>query len=146
MEVDTKSHFEEGYQKGGKVYVTKAFPINFDKDSKFMRFTNRNEFNVLIQINMEMEPKDFSEISNGVIKNSDFALPAEKLSTIFEEFKVNDKNRRKMFKWEWGFFEREERYDAEMLKLTGVELLVMLVTAIAQMYVLKSLFDKNQII
>jgi len=52
----------------------------------------------------------------------------------------------RMNKWEWGFLEKEERYDEEMLKLTAFELIVILVTSIVQMYCIKNLFDNKQII
>lgn len=60
--------------------------------------------------------------------------------------KTTEKSRERTFKWEWGFLEREERYDSEMLKLTGVELIVILATSIVQMYCVKGLLENRQVI
>lgn len=40
---------------------------------------------------------------HGIVGNQHFAVPAEKLSTIFEELKDTEKSRERSFKWEWGF-------------------------------------------
>lgn len=114
------------------------FSITFTMDSKFIRLTNRNSIPVLVELNMEVDLKELT-VGAGIATNKHFALPAEKLATIYEELKNTEKSRTQMYKWEWGFLEKEERYDEEMLKLTGVELLAILATAIVQMYCIKGL-------
>ena len=59
---------------------------------------------------------------------------------------MTDKARNRMYKWEWGFLEREERYEDQMLKLTAAELTAILATAVVQIYCIKSLLDHKQII
>lgn len=73
-------------------------------------------------------------------------LASQKLQTIYEEYQQSMRSESRMNKWEWGFLEKEERYDEEMLKLTAFELIVILVTSIVQMYCIKNLFDNKQII
>jgi hypothetical protein len=60
--------------------------------------------------------------------------------------RLTETQRNRVYKWEWGFLEREEHYEEEMLKLTGVELLIILGTAIVQMYCIRNLFDRDGII
>ena len=47
--------------------------------------------------------------------------------------------REKLYKSEWSFKDREERHQSQMLVLTGVELFVIITTAIVQMYCIKNL-------
>ncbi len=75
-----------------------------------------------------------------------FEVSAQKMNTIMEESKQTDKTRTQMYKWEWGFLEREERYEDEMLRLTAAELFAILVTAIIQMYCIKNLLESKQIV
>ena len=51
-----------------------------------------------------------------------------------------------MFKAEWSFKDREQRHQSEMLILTGVELVVILGTAIVQMWCIKQLLDNRIIV
>ncbi len=51
-----------------------------------------------------------------------------------------------LYKWQWGFLEKEQRYHQDLLRFTGVELLAILLTTMIQIYSVKSLFDNNHII
>jgi hypothetical protein len=55
-------------------------------------------------------------------------------------------SRSKTFKWEWGFLDLEAHFDEQMLKITALELLVIIMTALVQLYCVKTLFYENQII
>ena len=55
------------------------------------------------------------------LKNDDLKLAGTKLDSIYQQLRGGENSRARMFKWQWGFIEREEHYEAEMLKLTAVE-------------------------
>lgn len=54
--------------------------------------------------------------------------------------------REKIFRSEWGFHDRQEHHQSEMLILTGVELVIILGTAIVQIYCIKNLFDNRLVV
>lgn len=76
MEVESKSKVQESYHKLGDLYISKAFMVDFSEDSKFIRLTNFNSIDVLIEINMEMELKQVEGISQAIATNKHFALSA----------------------------------------------------------------------
>jgi hypothetical protein len=57
-----------------------------------------------------------------------------------------EKKREKTFREEWSFKDRQENHQSEMLILTGIELMVIIGTAIVQMYCIKNLFDNRLIV
>jgi len=54
--------------------------------------------------------------------------------------------RSKTYRSEWNFRDRQEHHQSEMLILTGVELIIILGTAIVQMYCSQNLFDNRLIV
>jgi hypothetical protein len=97
----------EDFLDMGKVYVSKNIEVHFPIDSRFVKVQNLNKRSVLLEVGMEAELKQLSVIKEGIASNKHFELSAQKLATIYEESKVTDKGRNRMYKWEWGFLERE---------------------------------------
>jgi hypothetical protein len=46
-----------------------------------------------------------------------------------------------LYKWQWGFYEKHERHQVDMLGFTGAELFAVIGTSIVQMYCIKNLID-----
>lgn len=80
------------------------------------------------------------------IRDDVFGVPAQRASSLVEELLQSETKQEKMFKAEWSFRDREERHQSEMLILTGVELIVILGTAIVQMWCIKQLLDNRIIV
>jgi hypothetical protein len=109
-----------------------------------VKVSNQHAVDVVVEVSLEGTGLS---VNPYVVANNDhFTIPTTKLEAIYEEMKVADSSRNRMYKWEWGFIEREEHYEEEMLKLTAAELIVILVTSFVQMYCIKSLLDTNQIV
>ena len=66
--------------------------------------------------------------------------------TGLKEHPKTEMKRENRYKWEWGFMDKELKHQEEMLALTGVELFVIIVTAIVQMYCIKNLLDNRSIV
>ena len=90
---------------------------------------------MLVQISLE----DSGFMAESGIKDDVLKLSSEKMSAIMAELKETETRREKLYKSEWSFKNREERHQSEMLVLTGVELVVILITSIIQMYCIKGL-------
>jgi hypothetical protein len=109
-----------------------------------VRLESQFEQDVIVEVRLSGPPVKIDR--DTVVTNDKFSVVTKKLSAIQDEMKeVEDINRFK-FKFEWGFLEREEHYEEEMLKLTGVEAFVILATSVVQIYCIKSLFDSNSAI
>lgn len=68
------------------------------------------------------------------------------MGSIFEELQQNEKRREKTYREEYNFRDRQEHHQSEMLILTGVELFVILGTAVIQMYCIKGLLDNRSVV
>ena len=136
----------DGYRELGKLYLTRTFRVHFPKEAQVLRFTSYNPYPVLLEINMEAELRQVEVVRETMALDKQFEEAGQKMSSMMGLAKQTEKTRGQMYKWEWGFLEREERYEDEMLRLTAVELFAILVTAIAQMYCIKGLLDSKQIV
>ena len=50
------------------------------------------------------------------------------------------------YKYQWGFLDNQYAHDSRLLGLTGLELLVMIVAALVQIYFIKSLLDNRAVV
>lgn len=80
------------------------------------------------------------------VSDDQFALTSKKMQMVLEETKNTEINREHIYKWQWGFYEKHERHQSDMLGFTGVELLVIVATSIVQMYCIKNLIGNELII
>lgn len=130
------------FQEIGRVYVSKMFSLDFYSDYQIIKMKNNNDGKVVVEVSLE---STVFVLEQGV-RDDVFLLPAKISSGLIEEMKESEKKQEKMFKSEWSFRDREERHQSEMLILTGVELVVILGTAIVQMWCIKELLDNRIIV
>ena len=57
-----------------------------------------------------------------------------------------EKMREHSYKYQWGFLDNQYAHDSRLLGLTGLELLVMIVAALVQIYFIKSLLDNRAVV
>ncbi len=137
---------EEGkhiYTPLGRVYVSKMFRINFDTDFKYFRFVSKLPKSVLLVVDLE---KLNEVVPNTVAKDQHFISPLQKLNIIQEEILSGEKIREHTYKYEWGFLDNQYSHDSRLLGFTGLELLVIIIAAVAQLYFIKSLLDNRAIV
>jgi hypothetical protein len=100
----------DSYVGLGKVYITNTFEVHFPGEARIVRVKNLNERPVLLEVNMEVDLPQVGAMREAIATNQHFEIAAQKLQSISEEAKTTDRGRSRMYKWEWGFLEREERY------------------------------------
>lgn len=145
VEIFASTNLFGSFDSVGKAYARKFVHLGYHAGSElFVRLENKMSSLIVAEVSLSGPPAQIDRFN--VVTNSHFSLPAKKLAAIKAEMKeVEDINRFK-FKFEWGFLEREEHYEEEMLKLTAVEAFVILATSVVQMYCIRSLVDKNTVI
>lgn len=142
--VEARDDLAQSFTQVGTVHISKILELKFEGSNKIVKVSNSHAVDVVVEVSLEGTGLS---VNPYVVANNDhFTIPTTKLEAIYEEMKVADSSRNRMYKWEWGFIEREEHYEEEMLKLTAAELIVILATSFVQMYCIKSLLDTNQIV
>lgn len=109
-----------------------------------MRLESSFEQEVIVEVRLSGPPLKIDR--DTIVTNDNFTVTTKKLEAIRDEMKELEDINRFKFKFEWGFLEREEHYEEEMLKLTGMEAFVILATSVVQIYCIKNLFDSHAIV
>ena len=111
-------------------------------DSQVIKFTNKHNQPVIVQVILEQEQKPLS----AGVDDTQLALAVGKMETLLDSMKQTEMKRQNRYKWEWGFMDKELKHQEEMLALTGVELFIIIATAIVQMYCIKNLLDNSSVV
>ena len=138
----SKSDISYNFIELGKVYIRRVFTLNFHSDFQIIKVVNNYDSRMLVQVRLELT----NFVPEKGLDDDQFKLSAEKIKGILNELEDTEVQREKMYKTEWSFRDREEQHQSEMLSLTGVELLIILGTAVVQMYCIKSLLDNRLIV
>lgn len=81
-----------------------------------------------------------------MIKNEHFNIPASKLEQIAAEVTSGEKLREHSYKYQWGFLDNQYTHDSRLLGITGIELLIIILSAAVQVYYIKTLLDNRAIV
>ena len=78
--------------------------------------------------------------------DDEFTESRTKMVDMLQAMEQTEIKRQNRYKWEWGFQDKELKHQEEMLALTGVELFVIIVTSVIQMYCIKNLLDNRSVV